>query len=292
VQKRSSGFTLIELLVVIAIIAILAALLLPVLARAKLKGTEAVCLGCQKQLVSAMMMYCSDNDEQILPMSSYDPSTPTPYWTAGGFWGGSWDHTINGPNIPSGLPEDMVREAQAALMTNNPLSQYLANPGVYACPGDTRLKINTKTEGWAYGSYSKTQNFGGEENGNYFGQGNTCRKLTDAKAPANTFVFIEDANSSGSSGGGSKGYNVGTWVVNWQALPPFFTFNDPPAQYHGNVGTFSFADGHAEFHKWMTAAAIQAGLNAALGQPFLTGYQGVPSDQSFVHDNFRFPGWK
>jgi len=292
VLSRHQAFTLIELLVVIAIIAILAALLLPALARSKLKATEAVCLSNEKQMGLGMTMYAGDNSDQVVPMSSYAPSpaAETIYEYAGGFWGGS-----GGPSITKNGtdPASMTLEAQSELMTNNPLAQYLHNPAVFECPGDKRFNLASLAAGWAYGTYSKPQNFGGEPYDNFFGAGNACKKMTDATAPANTFMFIEDTQSSSSPGGGSKGYNLGTWVIIWTATPPtYFTWEDPPGMYHGNVGTFEFADAHAEYHKWTASQIIQASLEAQNGQPYATGYTVSGPDQDFMHQGYRFPGWR
>ncbi|MFW5866666.1 MAG: type II secretion system protein, partial [Armatimonadota bacterium] len=107
------GFTLIELLVVIAIIAILAAILFPVFARAREKARQSSCLSNIKQASLGVLMYTQDYDERI-PMQNHSTSSPDRLVTPSGrsFW---WVKTIPYINnmqvlaCPSGY-RDYVRE--------------------------------------------------------------------------------------------------------------------------------------------------------------------------------------
>jgi prepilin-type N-terminal cleavage/methylation domain-containing protein/prepilin-type processing-associated H-X9-DG protein len=127
---KRKGFTLIELLVVIAIIAILAAILFPVFARAREAARQSSCVSNLKQLGTALQMYTQDFDEMLPGAAPY--SAPSPY--------GHWVLAFNngaGQNVaqPGPFPVD-----QGALYS------YVKNAGVYICPSD----VNGRTKRLSY----------------------------------------------------------------------------------------------------------------------------------------------
>ncbi|HTV39927.1 MAG TPA: prepilin-type N-terminal cleavage/methylation domain-containing protein [Candidatus Sulfotelmatobacter sp.] len=278
-RRDVAGFTLIELLVVIAIIAILAAVLLPVLSRAKLKATEASCLNNQKQIGEATIMYVTDFNDNIMPDAAFNQKDATGGINdAGGFWG---------------PPDPAIWISQASALKNvtadlqtktNLLWQYAQNTGIYHCPGDTRLTLpigSGNTVGWAYDSYAKTDNFGGGGSGNEV----PFKKMSQVRRPSETFAFVEQSDS--------RGYNLGTFEMVWSS-PSSITFVDIYAMYHGDVNTFCFADGHVEYHKWLDPAVIYWGQQGAEGKVYEFGSSPTPtpadSDYNYCLQHWLFQG--
>jgi len=256
--RLPAGFTLIELLVVIAIIAILAAMLLPALSRAKLKATEAACLSNDKQLGLAFTMYAGDNTDHTI---NYTP--PAGYQNAGGYWGVE----TTAPASWNSSQAAALKAVQYDLAHYNCIFQYAPNPGVYHCPGDVRFnnpvgntsKNGVTDVGWAYDSYAETANLVAVSGYNSVGQmvndTTDYSKVSQIRRPSDCMCFVEQADC--------RGWNFGLFLAGVYAGPPqSFNYTDLFATYHGNVGTFCFADGHAEYKKWTDPVIISAGNSA------------------------------
>ena len=232
VHRRTRGFTLIELLVVIAIIAILAAMLLPALNKAKEKAEGIRCINNLKQQQLAFNLYSTDgNGRLVQSASAFTPDLKG--WVTG------WLDWLYGTPVGA--------NTNTTYLTDGALGPYNARSlGVYKCPAD---KIPSRI-GPRVRSISMNGFIGGLTEYTVYGYTNKYRvylKETDLvqPGPAMTWVFLDEHPDSINDG--LFGMNMPS-PNNW---PKYVPWDDVPASYHNGACGFSFADGHAEVHKWL-----------------------------------------
>ena len=238
-----SAFTLIELLVVIAIIAILAALLLPALGRAKAKAQAVQCMNNSRQLMLAWKFYCDDNGEKV-PSAWVNPGD---WWPAGSMSPPS-DPVSDGRNVNNWNPELTVKLSTLWPYCGN-------NAAIFRCPADTKYPCTANGQSyprvrsmsmlsWFNGADANIARFGGPEYVVY-------ARTTDLNrpGPAMTIVFLDERADS---------INDGEWcssMVGWDPYQPStWKIVDIPGNYHGGACGVAFADGHSEIHKWKDVA--------------------------------------
>jgi prepilin-type N-terminal cleavage/methylation domain-containing protein/prepilin-type processing-associated H-X9-DG protein len=246
------AFTLVELLVVIAIIAILAALLLPVLSRSKITAQGAQCTSNHRQLVLAWSMYCHDNDDQIPVLEK---------WVAGDM----------------SDPFDCTNASLLVNQQESALARYIPVAQIYKCPGDKSAfvrsvsmnnRLNPMLPGlWLHGGGDRYAVFG---------------KIQQIRTPSDIYVTVDercdtindgslcvDMSNTGNADGAGTGNPY--WLI------------DYPASYHNGTGRFSFADGHVEGQRWLEPTTL-----VPLGQAHSTHTSATDRDAQWLQSHCTF----
>jgi prepilin-type N-terminal cleavage/methylation domain-containing protein/prepilin-type processing-associated H-X9-DG protein len=253
--RVARGFTLIELLVVIAIIAILAAMLLPALAKTKEKATGIACLNNGRQLSLGWRMYAEDSADKICYASDDGTGTSNPKnaysWTLThmtfvptyqGNW--SWDYEVAQFRAFPGI-------------SGPPLAPYYKTPAIYKCPADrSTVKINTGEVKPRIRTISMNLYLGGfvgtDGGWTWANPYVIYTKLSETSihpgGPSKLYLFIderEDIVNWGNYMTEMAGYSLSN------PSPGMYEFDqDLPGMYHNKAAGLSFCDGHSEVRKW------------------------------------------
>ncbi|MCX6863382.1 MAG: type II secretion system protein [Verrucomicrobia bacterium] len=256
--SKPHAFTLIELLVVIAIIAILAGMLLPALARAKLKATGANCLSNQRQLALAWNMYSTDNQDRVVNFLQNKNATGDVPW-----------RYESGP-IAVVIPAGTSNERRIQLWIENgyrqgALNTYAPSPGIIHCPGDTRIKLKAG-KGYTYVSLSGIGTLNGEVS--------EILKISMLSSVSERFIWAEENDP--------RGENVGSWIMAQGSPAQDFKgaqLVDSTAIFHGDASTFNYADGHADTKKWVDP--VMKAYSASMDP---NKFGGAPNDTKAPND--------
>ncbi len=276
-MKMQKAFTLIELLVVIAIIAVLMAILMPTLNRAREQGRRAVCLSNLKQLGLAWNMYADENDEKIVngeaagsgnglasTPSISNSRHPGEKWWVGGDCGDFWND------------EHLPRETQLNALRNGALYPYCKKETLYRCPTGVRGEMRTYTIGDSMNGIPRdgtSRTVNNKTVGVRVGRTVLwIKKRTDISSPgpAQRLVFLDEGRITPDS--------YATHYLNQR-------WWDPPFVRHGDGTNVAFADGHSAYWKYKGKKTIETGkLAGVAGRPATDLHQMTPESPEDIED--------
>jgi prepilin-type N-terminal cleavage/methylation domain-containing protein/prepilin-type processing-associated H-X9-DG protein len=250
-RKKFRGFTLVELLVVISIIALLMAVLLPALAKARTQAKRIVCLGNLKQLVTAWMAYAENNDGKIVnggqalgdahyslvkepfwctPLCNASNPLPSTDEVGTGWPAQRWDWDLVG-GIPAYTYEERV-----SLLKKGALYRYCSNVKSYRCPEAEKTWHRTYVMPASMNAYC-----------DHCGYTNApvIKRIGEIAKSKDRIVFLEE-----------KRISPDAFQFSYSTTADPYWNSDVPNIMHGSGANFGFADGHAEYFQWKCPSTL------------------------------------
>jgi prepilin-type processing-associated H-X9-DG protein len=269
------AFTLLELVVVLATITILAAMLMPAFAKTRRTGAGIQCLDNKKQLTLAWLMYSEDNHGALTPNENGGSGSGTGTVDLTKNWANGWLNWIpdNTDNTNLHYLADALLGPYAQRQTRVfkcPADIYTCLEGGRAMPRTRSVSMNGYIEGGAYLAFKWAPNQSIWYGGAYM----AYNKISDIvrPPPSNLFVFLDEHPDSINDG----------WLITDMQESGYWV--DLPASYHNRACGFSFADGHAEIHKWLDPVTCQPVRKAQQnGGPY------SPTDTAWMQQHASFP---
>jgi hypothetical protein len=254
-QKVETAFTSPELCVAIACVVVLFSMLLPALAGNRMQSSAAGCIANLRHLMTGWEMYLTENNDGFMPNSP--TGTTTPSW-AGGLAVQNWSSANGNTN--------------AMNYQTNLMCRYLnGQVSAFKCPADSIPSDN----GQRIRTYSMQGQIGQPNSAGvmlqYQSYAATYSKLGQLNAkmtPAGLIVFAEESGLDLSSPSGMDGWmqinnDYGSVPGTYSGIA---TFPDVPGAYHRWGSGISYADGHAEIHKWL-GSILRIPVTAHMGLP-------------------------
>jgi prepilin-type N-terminal cleavage/methylation domain-containing protein/prepilin-type processing-associated H-X9-DG protein len=233
VAPAHAGFTLVELMVVVAMVGLLASTLAPSMARTKPNSASFQCQNNLRQLAFAWKMYADDNNGSLVYNMDGGNAGKAPGNEA---WAGGWlDFSSSTDNTNTALLIDHSKYPYAAYF-----GPYVKTPLVFKCPADrstalvaggSKPRVRSVSMNNLVGTGSRTWSANSVKYPR-------CTRFDQIKSPADMFVILDEREDS---------INDGEFMTDPDTL---YQLVDYPASYHNNGGSFSFADGHSEIHRW------------------------------------------